>query len=106
MAITKADSEKMRRLAQEGKQISRIFVDDFPELDYWEVYIEVYAAGERSSRGIKRMITTRLNAIAESTSRSERAKIVEDLHSLVWHLYNNHKTNHEKLAKIRAALEA
>ena len=38
MEITKADSQKMRRLAQEGKQISKIVAEDFPKLDYWDVY--------------------------------------------------------------------
>jgi len=59
--ITKQDSAKMRRLAKEGKQISKIATEDFPKLDYWDVYIEVYGAGERSSRGMKRMISIRLN---------------------------------------------
>jgi len=104
MTISKSDSEKMQRLAQEGKQISKIVDEDFPDLDYWDVYIEVYSAGERSSRGIKRMITTRLDAMAASTSKSERKAMAKELHELVWHLYNNHKTNREKLAKIRAAL--
>jgi len=104
MAISKSDSEKMRRLAQEGKQISKIVVEDFPDMDYWDVYFEVYSVGERSSSGIKRMITTRLNAMAKSTSKSERAAIAEELHKLVWHLYSNHKTNREKLSKIRAVL--
>jgi len=104
MAITNADTQKMRRLAQEGKQISKIMSEDFPDLDYWEVYLEVYSSGERSSRGIKRMITTRLNSMAASTSKMERAAIARELHDLVWHLYENHKTNREKLAKIREAL--
>ncbi len=104
MAISKSDSKKMQRLAQEGKQISRIVKEDFPHLDYWDVYFEVYNAGERSSRGIKRMITTRLDAMAASRSKSERKTMVKELHELVWHLYNNHKTNREKLSKIRAAL--
>ena len=93
MAVSKADSDKMRRLAQEGKQISKIVAEDFPKLEYWEVYFEVYSAGERSSRGIKRMITTRLNAMAESTNKSARSAIAEELHGLVWHLYENHKAN-------------
>jgi len=104
MAVSKADSDKMRRLAQEGKQISKIVAEDFPKLEYWEVYFEVYSAGEKSSRGIKRMITTRLNAMAESTNKSARSAIAEELHGLVWHLYENHKANREKLSKIRAAL--
>lgn len=95
---------KMRRLAQEGNQISKIVEEDFPQLNYWEVYFEVYSNGERSSRGIKRMITNRLDAIVKSTSMPERKAMAEELHELVWHLYDNHKINQEKLAKIRAAL--
>ena len=94
----------MQRLAQEGKQISMIVNEDFPHLDYCDVYFEVYSVGERSSRGIKRMITIRLDAMAKSRSKSERNDMVKELHELVWHLYNNHKTNREKLSKIRAAL--
>jgi hypothetical protein len=104
MAVSKADSSKMQRLAQEGKQISKIAAEDFPKLNYWDVYFEVYSAGERSSRGIKRMITTRLNAMAASKSKSERSVIANELHGLVWHLYENHKSNREKLSKIRSAL--
>jgi hypothetical protein len=104
MAILKSDSEKMRCLAQEGKQISKIVAEDFPHLDYWDVYFEVYSVGERSSRGIKRMITTRLNVMVASTSKSERKLMATELHELVWHLYHNHKINREKLSKIRAAL--
>jgi hypothetical protein len=105
MAISKVDSAKMVRLAQEGKQIAKIVAEDFPELNYWEVYLEVYSGGQRSSRGIKRMITTRLNAMAASTNSSQRAAIADELHHLVWHLYDNHKTNQQKLSKIRTALE-
>jgi hypothetical protein len=104
MSIEKSEALKMRQLAQEGKQISKIVTEDFPDKDYWEVYLEVYASGERSARGIKRMITTRLNAISESGSSSERAEIKQELNDLVWHLYNNHKINTDKLSKIRAAL--
>ena len=74
-------------------------------MSYWDVYFEVYGTGERSAQGIKRMITTRLNAIAESTSKSERNSIADELHGLVWHLYENHKANQKKLATIRAALK-
>ena len=104
MSINRTDAEKMRRLAQEGKKISNVVSEDFPELDYWDVYIEVYGSGERSSLGIKRMITNRLNSLVASTSRIERGKIAKELQGLVWHLYNNHKTNTWKLAKIRETL--
>lgn len=104
MAISKVDSQKIQRLAKEGKKISEIWKDDFPALDYWDVYIEVYGAGEKSALGVKRMITNRINSVANSTSKTERKEIAEELHGLVWHLYNNHKSNQEKLSKIRKVL--
>jgi hypothetical protein len=104
MEITKADSQKMRRLAQEGKQISKIVAEDFPKLDYWDVYWEVYGSGERSSRGIKRMISNRLRTLIEKKPRSERKAILREIDDLVWHLYENHKQNQQKIGKIRKIL--
>lgn len=104
MAIPKSDGDKMRRLAQEGKQISKIMEQDFPHLDYWEVYWEVYGSGERSSRGIKRMISTRLNSLVDANSKAERKTILAEIDDLVWHLYENHKQNQQKLEKIRKVL--
>ena len=105
MEIAKADSQKMKRLAQEGKIITKIWREDFPKLSYWDVYFEVYGAGERSAQGIKSMITTRLKAMAESTSKSQRAVMADELQGLVWHLYENHKANQRIISKIRAALK-
>lgn len=104
MPISKPESEKMRRLAKEGKQISKIVSDDFPNYEYLEVYLEVYASGERSARGVKRMISTRLNELVAVGAKADRKIIVEELHDLVWHLYENHKANQQKLEKIRAVL--
>ncbi len=103
MAISKQDSQRMVRLAQEGKQISRIASEDFPKLDYWDVYIEVYGSGERSSRGIKRMITNRFDWL-DGASKADRKALIEELRELVWHLYENHKSNQKKIDKIRKAL--
>lgn len=104
MAISKADSEKMQKLAKEGKKISDIWKQYFPKLTYWDVFFEIYDAGGRSAMGVKRMITNRINAIAASTSKSERKELASELQELVWHLYNNHKSNHEKLTAIRQAI--
>lgn len=104
MTISKADGDKMRRLAQEGKQISKIMAQDFPNLNYWDVYWEVYGSGERSSRGIKRMISTRLTSLIEAGTKAERKATVAEIDDLVWHLYENHKQNQQKLEKIRKAL--
>jgi hypothetical protein len=104
MQISKSDSKKMQRLAQEGKKISAIREEYFPNLPYWDVYVEVYGSGKRSALGVKRMITNRINDVASSTSKKDRLEIASELHELVWHLYNDHKTNHIKLDKIRKAL--
>lgn len=104
MDITKADSQKMRRLAQEGKQISKIVAEDFPKHDYWDVYWEVYGSGERSSRGMKRMISNRLSALVQKKSTNERKAILQEIDDLVWHLYENHKKNQKKIDRIRKIL--
>ena len=104
MEISKVDSKKMQRLAQEGKKIVAIQKEDFPKLSYWDVYVEVYGNGKRSALGVKRMITTRIDTVASSKSKKERMEIATELHELVWHLYNDHKVNHTKLSKIRKAL--
>lgn len=104
MKISESDSAKMCRLAQEGKPISKILSEYFPYLDYCDVYLEVYSSGERSSIGIKRMITKRLNTMVESRSKKDRTEIAEEVQELVLHLYENHKLNRDKLANIREAL--
>ena len=103
MSITKKDRQLMIRLAQEGKQISNIWRDNFPELGYWDVYIDVYGSGQRSSRGIKQMISSRLFRMVDAT-KPQRRVIVKELNELVWHLYSNHKINQTKIDKIRKAL--
>lgn len=105
MSIPKPDSQKMQRLAKEGKKIADIWKQDFPKLSYWDVYFEIYDAGGRGAMGVKRMITNRINAITDSASKSERKEIAAELQGLVWHLYNNHKDNQVKLSGIRAALD-
>jgi hypothetical protein len=104
MAISESDSKKMRRLAEEGKRIAQIVREDFPTHEYSEVYLEVYGNGQRSAQGVKRMITNRLKEMAANPSKAERDLIANELHKLVWGLYNNHKTNQEKLNKIRRVL--
>lgn len=105
MEISKVDSKKMQRLAQEGKKISAIHKEDYPQFGYWDIYVEIYGAGKRSAMGVKRMITSRINAVAESKSKQERLEIAAELQELVVHLYSDHKKNHVKLAKIRSALQ-
>ena len=104
MSIPQKDADLMRRLAKEGKPISRIVKEDFSSVDYWEAYITVYGAGEKSARGIKRMISNRLKWLIDSDA-SDQKKLVAELNDLVWHLYNNYKSNQQKLESIRRTLE-
>ena len=96
--------EQIARLAQEGKQISRIVAEDFPELDYEDVYWAARGEGQRSAQGLMRMITTRLNRL-QTARRSARAELVDEVHDMVRHLYRNHRTNSRKLNAIRKALD-
>ncbi|WP_127576410.1 hypothetical protein, partial [Paenibacillus barengoltzii] len=74
--MNKKDFEEIIRLAREGKHISKIWSDHFPDYDYWEVYMEAYGAGERSSVGVKRMITARLNKLADADSKDDREELI------------------------------
>src|SRR5260370_33314528 len=100
MTITKADSQKMQRLAQEGKTIIKIFREDFPKESYWDVYFEVYGGGERSSLGIKRMITARINAMGQKTRKSGSASMADDPHWLALRLDHNPRADVTKPSKI------
>jgi hypothetical protein len=104
MPIPEKDGDRMRRLAQEGKPISRIMYEDFPSTDYWEIYVEVYGKGERSATGMKRMISNRLKWLQSTDSQAEKNTIINEINELVWHLYENFKKNQQKLDKIRKVL--
>ena len=99
-----AETKQVVRLAREGKPISQIVEEDFPHLDYGDVYWAVRGGGERSAWGTKKMITNRLNLL-DGAKRAQRDELVAEIAELVWHLYNNHKANSKKLAAIRKALD-
>jgi hypothetical protein len=105
MAIPKSDSAMMIKLAQEGKQIAKIWREDFPKYEYQDIYFEVYGNGERSAKGLKVMITNRLNSIQGTSSKKQQKLIIDELHDLVWHLYEQHKSNQKKIDSIRKALD-
>lgn len=104
--MNQKDSESIVALAREGKQISKIWSEDFPEYDYWEIYMEVYGAGERSSIGVKRMITARLNKLVTADKQQDRERIIEELNELVLHLYSRYKSSQQKLDEIRDVISS
>jgi len=104
MDISKKDVATMQRLAQEGKQISKIQREDFPRYTYDQIYAEIYDAGIRGAQGIKRMVTANLNKLVHAKKEERKAMIIQ-LQRLVTDLYENHMKNQKKLGKIRKALE-
>lgn len=94
------DSKKIIQLAREGKEISKICEEDFPQYDYWDVYFEVIVAGEKSSVGVKRMITNRLKKIT-SVPKDEQVELIDEINHLISHLYDRYKESQIKLDKIR-----
>ena len=104
MTISNVDRDKIVRLAQEGKQISKIVDEDFRDLDYWEVYWVAIQGGQPSGQGVKKKISNRLKALA-SANKKERDELIVEIADLVSHLYTNYRINSQKLDKIRKALE-
>lgn len=98
------DSKKMIQLAREGKSISKIVDEDFPQCTYWDVYMAVYAGGEKSAVGVKRKISNRLKKIP-SLPIEEQADMLEEIDELVWHLYDRYKESQQKLDDIRGVIE-
>lgn len=105
MEISQADRSRILHLVQEGKQISKIAEEDFPNLDYWEIYWVAWEGGERSARGAKRMITRRLNLLVGAGRREDRERLIDEIGDLVSNLYRNHRKSAEKIDKIRKALQ-
>lgn len=103
MTIPRSDANRIKTLVREGKRITRIVDEDFPQYDYWDVYYEVYGSGEQSAQGVKWMITNRLNQLY-SANTQERQRIVAEVSDLVWYLYDNYKNSQRKLAGIRKIL--
>lgn len=98
------DALEIQKLVREGKQISKVMEDDFPEYEYWDIYMAAYDGGERSALGVKRMITARLNKMVESKKTTERKEIQEELDELIWRLYESLKDSQQKLEKIRKVI--
>lgn len=103
MAIPKKDADRMKNLVKEGKQISKIVAEDFPQYDYWDVYSQIYGSGEQSAQGVKWMITNRLNQLVQANAQ-KRQDIIDELNDLILYLYNNYKSNQNKLDSIRQIL--
>ena len=103
MIIPKKDLRKMKSLVKEGKQITKIVSEDFPQYDYWDILYQLYEAGAQSAQGVKWMITNRLNQLLNADAQT-RKSIINEINDLTWYLYENYKDNQKKLENIRDVL--
>ena len=93
----------MKRLVKEGKQITKIVKEDFPQYDYWDILYQLYDAGAQSAQGVKWMITNRLNQLPQADATIAKT-VIQEIHDLTWYLYDNYRNNQRKLEAIRDAL--
>ncbi|MDL2253807.1 hypothetical protein LJC49_07015 [Ruminococcaceae bacterium OttesenSCG-928-I18] len=98
------DAKQMVTLAKEGKQISKIWREDFPQYGYIDIYIEVYGQGEKSSLGVKRMISSRLKKLIHAAPE-EQELLIDEIDELVGHLYERYKSNQKKLDMVRTVID-
>jgi len=103
--MNKKDKESIQALAHEGKRLTKIMEEDFPEYEYWEIYEAVYDNGGKSALGVKRTIANRLATLVDTGRKKEREVIIEEVEDLVWHLYDSLKSSQQKLQAIRKALD-
>ena len=106
------DIDTIIRLSKEGKQTAKIWAEDYPELDYWEVYNVIDEAGEQSALGVKRTISNRLNNLREMAQNKNNyteedfRKMIDEIDGLVNFLYERHKANQKKLDCIRDTINS
>ncbi len=103
--MIKKDKAAIQALAKEGKQLTKIMEQDYPEYKYWEIYEAVHDGGGKSALGVKRTIANRLTTLTETRKKGERSEIIEEIEELVWHLYDSLKASQRKLDAIRKALD-
>ena len=104
MKISSKNRAEIQNLAREGKQISKIHEDNFPEYGYLDIHKIVRGSGGQSAQGAKKTISTRLKALA-TAHKKERNEIVEEIDELAGHLYGILKDSQKKLDSIRKVLE-
>ena len=106
MDISKKDAAKMRRLAQEGKQVAKIQKEDFPDLTWWDVRWVLELAGTSSSLGLMREITGKLNRARKTVKKDKKlSDALLRVNNLARQLYERGKEDYKRLDRIRKAVE-
>ena len=98
------DQKMIARLVREGTLISKVWEEHFTQYTYDAVYWAAYGQGARSATGTQRMISNRLNQL-ENADETARRQLIEEIADLVWRQYESIRSNAQKLAEIRRALD-
>jgi len=104
MNIDPKDIEKIGQLVGEGKLISKVWEEDFPQYDYEDIYEAAWSQGEMSALGVKRMISNRLKNF-NLVPAEQQAQLLEEIDELVWRLYDRLRADQWKLQQIRKVLD-
>lgn len=106
------DIDTIISLSKQGKQTTKIWEENYPELDYEEVHDIIYGAGEMSSRGAKQKISNKIVKIRSllnqqgKINKNEIDDLVTEIDDLVCFLYERHKANQKKLDSIRETINS
>ena len=103
--LTSTQRKQIKNFISEGKKISEIRRENFPESSYAEIYSAAHDGTDGSSLGIKKKITYRLNKLVAANSKIQKDEFATDIRDLVNSLYRQHKDMSAKLAEIRDVLE-
>lgn len=106
MVISKQMKQKICKLASEGKTCVNIQREDFPNLNWWEVRGVLEEAGTSSSLGLIREISAKLKKARQTVSKNkELSDNLSRINELAKQLYYRGKEDHNRLNRIRKAVE-
>ena len=106
------DIDTIISLSRQGKQTTKIWEENYPELDYEEVHDIIYGAGEMSSRGAKQKISNKISKIhnllnqKSKINKLEIDELVTEIDELVCFLYERHKASQKKLDSVREIINS
>jgi len=99
MPLSEEEKGRIQQLAWEGKLISKIRQDDFPEYSWEEIYGAAWEGGAQSVLGVQRMITRRLRKLTTAHDQQAREDLVNELERLTRDMYYRVRQNQKKMEK-------
>lgn len=101
MSISEKDKDAILRLRTEGKTCSKIWSDDYPQLDYWDIMGVIYDDGSRTALGTKRAIANRCKKIGQIDNQGQRMEIAKEIDNLARQLYQMILDNQKRFEEVR-----